>query len=126
MPFSGHTDGVCSVAFSPDGSHVVSGSSDNIIKLWDAETSNIHHAVAGHSKTVKSVVFSPDGSCIASGSSDNTIKIWDIETANNLHTFFGHIEGVWAVAADKMRLVSGSHDRTIKVGCMQLYRRVKY
>ncbi|KAJ7285593.1 WD40-repeat-containing domain protein [Mycena rebaudengoi] len=52
---------------------------------------------------------------LISGSLDNTIKIWDIDTSEAVSTFFGHIEGVWAVASDKLRLVSGSHDRTIKV-----------
>ncbi|KAJ6513922.1 WD40-repeat-containing domain protein [Mycena vitilis] len=52
---------------------------------------------------------------LISGSLDNTIKLWDIDTGEAISTFFGHIEGVWAVASDKMRLVSGSHDRTIKV-----------
>ncbi|KAI1788443.1 WD40 repeat-like protein [Ganoderma leucocontextum] len=52
---------------------------------------------------------------LISGSLDNTIKIWDIDTGNVQRTLFGHIEGVWAVASDKLRLVSGSHDRTIKV-----------
>ena len=52
---------------------------------------------------------------LISGSLDNTIKVWDIETGKAVKTFFGHIEGVWGVAADKMRLVSASHDRTVKV-----------
>ncbi|KAG6829668.1 hypothetical protein H0H92_003911 [Tricholoma furcatifolium] len=52
---------------------------------------------------------------LISGSLDNTIRLWDIETGKCIRTFFGHIEGVWAVASDKLRLVSGSHDRTIKV-----------
>ena len=52
---------------------------------------------------------------LVSGSLDNTVKLWDIETGKATRTYFGHIEGVWAVASDKMRLVSGSHDRTIKV-----------
>ncbi|KAG6849584.1 hypothetical protein H0H93_007169 [Arthromyces matolae] len=52
---------------------------------------------------------------LISGSLDNTIRLWDIDTGKCVRTLFGHIEGVWAVASDKMRLVSGSHDRTIKV-----------
>lgn len=53
---------------------------------------------------------------LISGSLDNTVKVWDIRTGKVTKTLFGHIEGVWAVASDKLRLVSGSHDRTIKVG----------
>ncbi|EJD02082.1 WD40 repeat-like protein [Fomitiporia mediterranea MF3/22] len=52
---------------------------------------------------------------LISGSLDNTIRVWDVETGKPITTLFGHIEGVWAVACDKLRLVSASHDRTIKV-----------
>ncbi|CCM03916.1 uncharacterized protein FIBRA_06067 [Fibroporia radiculosa] len=52
---------------------------------------------------------------LISGSLDNTIKLWDIDSGKVEETLFGHIEGVWAIASDKLRLVSGSHDRTIKV-----------
>ncbi|KAH9001753.1 WD40 repeat-like protein [Lactarius akahatsu] len=52
---------------------------------------------------------------LVSGSLDNTVKLWDIDTGKVTRTLFGHIEGVWAVACNKMRLVSGSHDRTIKI-----------
>jgi F-box/WD-40 domain protein MET30 len=52
---------------------------------------------------------------LVSGSLDNTVKLWDIDSGKVVRTHFGHLEGVWAVACNKMRLVSGSHDRTIKV-----------
>lgn len=52
---------------------------------------------------------------LISGSLDNMIKVWDIDSGKVTRTLFGHIEGVWAVASDNLRLVSGSHDRTIKV-----------
>ena len=58
------------------------------------------------------------GPVLISGSLDNTIKTWDIHTGKAVRTFFGHIEGVWTVAADKMRLISGSHDRTIKASSL--------
>jgi F-box and WD-40 domain protein MET30 len=52
---------------------------------------------------------------LVSGSLDNTVKLWDIDSGKAMRTLFGHIEGVWAVACNDMRVVSGSHDRTIKV-----------
>ena len=61
----------------------------------------------------------PDrGPVLISGSLDNTIKTWDINTGKAMKTCFGHIEGVWSVAADRMRLISGSHDRTIKASSL--------
>ena len=60
------------------------------------------------------------GPVLISGSLDNTIKTWDINTGKAVKTLFGHIEGVWSVAADKMRLISGSHDRTIKASLFTL------
>lgn len=52
---------------------------------------------------------------LISGSLDNTIRVWDVESGKKRMTLFGHIEGVWAIASDKLRLVSASHDKTIKV-----------
>ena len=76
--FKGHAKGVISVAFSPDGSVVVSGSRDRTIRLWNVQTGNCIHALEGHTDIVISVVFSPDGKFFASGSFDNTIKLWDV------------------------------------------------
>lgn len=58
---------------------------------------------------------------LVSGSLDNTIRVWDVETGKAITTLFGHIEGIWAVASDKLRLVSGSHDRTIKVSNVHFF-----
>lgn len=52
---------------------------------------------------------------LLTGSLDNTLRVWDVETGKEVNTLFGHIEGIWAVAGDKLRVVSGSHDRTIKI-----------
>ena len=49
------------------------------------------------------------------GALDNTIRLWDVHSARWLRTFFGHVEGIWALAADSLRIVSGSEDRTVKV-----------
>ena len=73
---TGHTDAVWSVAFSPDGQRIVSGSDDKTVKIWDANNGKELKTLTGH-YTVWSVAFSPDGQRIVSGSRDNTLKIWD-------------------------------------------------
>ena len=49
------------------------------------------------------------------GALDSTIRLWNVHTGKCLRTFFGHVEGVWALAADTLRVVSGAEDRTVKI-----------
>jgi F-box and WD-40 domain protein MET30 len=68
-----------------------------------------------HDDHTSRAITSASRPMLISGSLDNTVKVWDIETGKATDTLFGHLEGVWAVASDSLRLVTGSHDRTIKV-----------
>ena len=65
---------------SDDGKRIVSGSDDNRLKVWDAQTDQETLTLKGHSTAVFSVSFSPDGKRIVSGSSDKTLKVWDISS----------------------------------------------
>ncbi|WP_084763412.1 NACHT and WD repeat domain-containing protein, partial [[Scytonema hofmanni] UTEX B 1581] len=113
----GHSELVISVAFSPDGKTLASGSADKTIKLWDVATGKISQTLTGHSKWVNSVAFSPDGKTLASGSADKTIKLWDVATGKLSQTLTGHSDGVYSVAfsPDGKTLASGSGDKTIKL-----------
>jgi WD40 repeat protein len=73
---TGHTAGVNSVAFSPDGQHIVSGSRDKTLKIWDANNGKQLQTLTGHTGWVTSVSFSPDGQRIVSGNYDKTVKLW--------------------------------------------------
>jgi WD40 repeat protein len=73
---AGHTNRVRSVAFSPDGQHIVSGSADKLVKVWSVSARKEVASLAGHTSHVYSVAFSPDGEHIVSGSSfDKLVKV---------------------------------------------------
>ncbi|KZP10853.1 hypothetical protein FIBSPDRAFT_757549 [Athelia psychrophila] len=114
----GHKDTVRAVAYSPDGSHIASGSSDETIRIWDAETGEAEgEPLRGHSSHILAIVYSPDGRHIVSGSYDKTIRIWDAETGEAVgEPLIGHTEPIWAIAysPDGAHIVSGSDDNTIR------------
>jgi WD40 repeat protein len=86
----GHTNSVRSVAFSPDGKQIVSGSYDESVRVWDASTGDELKVLKGHTNWVTSVAFSPDGKQIVSGSYDESVRVWDASTGDELKVLKGH------------------------------------
>lgn len=73
----GHTKPVASVAFSPDGKHLVSASHDNTVRVWNATKGEIIGTLVGHADHAKCAAFSPCGTRIVSGSRDKTVLLWE-------------------------------------------------
>jgi WD40 repeat protein len=114
---TGHTDGVTSVAFSPDGHRIVSGSFDKTVRLSDAESGQpIGQPMTGHTDGASSVAFSPDGTRIVSSSFDKTVRLWDADSGQPLGDPLGHTDAVYSVAySPDGNTVSGSDDTTVRL-----------
>ena len=113
---SGHSDEVRSVAFSPDGQFLVSGSSDFTVKGWNVRTGQSIGALAGNMGKVSSVTFSPDGELLASGGFDKTVRVWKLPDGEPFHAL-DHSDWVFSVAfsPDSRILASGGADKEIKL-----------
>lgn len=118
-PFTGHTGAISSIAFSSDGQHIISGSYDCTIRLWNVATGTTEgNPWTGHKLPVMSVVFSPNDRYAVSGSNDRTVRIWNVETGSmegsRLTQHTGRVHSV-AFSPDSQRIISGSADHTVRV-----------
>jgi WD40 repeat protein len=133
LTLKGHSGPVFSVAYSPNGQYIASGSWDDSVRVWDAKLGNCVAKLEGHSKQVYSVAYSPNGLNIVSGSGDKSVRIWEYKEyvkksmLNILHIFHkpwkcikilnGHLNEVRSVvySPDGLNIASASFDKTIKL-----------
>ncbi|NPA93572.1 MAG: WD40 repeat domain-containing protein, partial [Chloroflexi bacterium] len=114
----GYEYAVVSVAFSPDGTLLASGSRwDGTVQLWRVSDGALVRTLEGHTSSVESVVFSPDGTLLASGSWDKTVRLWRVSDGALVRILEGHMAWVRSVAfsPDGTLLASGSDDGTIRL-----------
>jgi WD40 repeat protein len=121
--FGEHTAAVRSVAFSPDGTLLASGSDDTTAKLWRTPDGTVARTLDGHVDVVNAVAFSPDSSLVATAAGsappdtqETTIKIWNVGTGALVTTLSGHASGSTGVAfsADGQTIISSGRDNTLR------------
>lgn len=110
--FRGHNDSVLSVAFSPDGKWLASGSSDRTVKLWEITTNTLIRTLPEHAGSVSSVAFSPDGKLLASTFRNDLVKLWETSTGQEMRSLlvYSHV-GSLAFSADGRLLAAGGCGR---------------
>lgn len=110
------TFGAFSLDFSPDNSKIVTGLTNNAIKIYNMPAGTVHKSFVGHTGWVLCVAYSPNGNMLASGGNDDVVKIWDTNGTLK-HTLKGHAADVFSVkfTPDNKYLISGAMDGTLKV-----------
>jgi len=93
----GHTGGVVTISVSADGKCLLTGGSDNTLRLWDAATGKCLRVFDGHTGNVRGAALAPDGKRILSAGDDSTVRLWDVATGKELLKMTGPGAG-WEVA----------------------------
>jgi len=86
----GHTNVVNALAFSRDGSRLLSGGADATVRVWDVQSMRALHEFHGHTEPVYAVAFSPDARLAVSASDDDTLRLWSCMRGTALATWRGH------------------------------------
>jgi serine/threonine protein kinase len=114
---TGHTSGVNAVVYSPDGSHLATGSWDTTVRIWRADNGEPVRTLTGHTDGILALAYSPNGSLLATAGSDKTVRVWS-SVGEPVRTMTGHTGGVSSLAyspPDGSQLATASWDWTVQV-----------
>ena len=113
----GHRNVIDTVAFSPDGSRVISGCKDLTVRIWNRKSGKTEHVLRGHTGDIYGATFSPDGRKAVTVSDDKTARIWDVKAGKELATLRGHRKDVYCVAwsPDGRTIATGADDFSIRL-----------
>lgn len=117
LSFTAHASTVNTIAIMPDGRHVLTGSRDNSLKLWDLISGQELRTFTGHTDRIRSVAIAPDGRTALSASIDHTLILWDLGSGRPIRTLTGHKQAVLGVAIgpDGRTALSASWDKTLRL-----------
>lgn len=119
-----------SVAFTPDGTQLLSGGQDARIAILDPATGTVTGELTGHEKVVTAVAVTPDGATVVSSSSDRTVRVWDLPSRSSRTILEGHRDAVTAldIAPEGALAMSAGYDGRLRIwdlheaACLQEYR----
>ncbi len=116
--FYGHTQGVWSVSFSPDGLTLASGGADRYLRTWEIETGRLMRSLRGHTHDIRQVEYSQDGTFLASASEDRTIRLWNPQTGETTRLLFTRYDmAVTSISfsPDGLMLARAGQNKDIKI-----------
>jgi WD40 repeat protein/tRNA A-37 threonylcarbamoyl transferase component Bud32 len=119
LTLRGHSGGVYTACFSPDGRLAVSGGGDGQVRLWDAATGHEIRALQAHKEnySVRRLVFDADGRRFASAGNDGAVRIWGLADRKSLLDLKGHEGEAVSVSfsPDGRMLASGGGDKLVRI-----------
>ena len=112
----GHTHVVRSVAFSPDGKQILSGSYDRTLRIWDAKNGEVRATLTGHADLIMAVAWSPKGELVASAGYDE-VRVWNVASGATVRNYTAHAGAVRAVAfsPDGKTLATAGDDKIVRL-----------
>jgi WD40 repeat protein/transcriptional regulator with XRE-family HTH domain len=113
----GHASALSAMACAPDQKHLVTGTADGTVRLWDTATHKEVHRLATHLAKINQVAFSPDGTLALAAVNDGTARLWDVATGQEVRRLAGHTAAVTGAvfSPDGKQVLTGSADRTARL-----------